>query len=386
MRRFCVCTGSRSEYGILKPVMEAIARRRNLKLQVVAAGMHLSDEFGYTVRQIRRDGFKIGAVVPMNPETDSGYSMAQAVGRGVLRFANRLKRLRPDILLVLGDRIEPLAAAIAAAYMNIPVAHIHGGDITKAGLDESVRHAISKIAHIHFAATRKSANRLIRMGEDKRRIYLSGAPCIDSIIRQKYYSLGQIRKKLRIDLEKALILLVQHPVTTQSSLAKRQMVETLEALRKLKINTVVIYPNSDAGGRKIIKVIRKYSRLPFIYAYKSLEPALYKSLMKTADVMVGNSSSGIIESASFKLPVVNVGIRQFGRERAGNIIDVPHNRGKIARAIEKALFDKRFRNAVRYCRSPYGKGNASLIIAKTLSKIKIDENLLQKHFSGLARP
>ena len=377
MKRIAVVTGTRAEYGILYPVLRAIETRSELELSLVVTGMHLSHEFGYTIQEIEKDGFKIDARVDMLPSSDTLGAMAESVGLGIIGMAQTWEQLKPDIILVLGDRTEPLAATIAGAYMNIPVAHVHGGDVC-GNIDDSARQAISKFAHIHFPATQKSAERITKMGEEEWRIHIVGAPALDTILNESFIPADALVKKFALDLTKPLILAVQHPVTTQVDAAPVQVRETLEAIGEIGYPAIVIYPNSDAGGRKMIEVIKEFERHPLIKTFKSLPRQEYISLMKAAGVMVGNSSSGIIEAPSFGLPVVNVGIRQEGRERGKNVIDVGHNKQEIIKAIKKASADREFLNEVKKCQSPYGDGNAGKKIAGALSNIEITPQLLQK--------
>ena len=381
MRKIAVVTGSRAEYGILYPVLKAIEGHPGLRLSLVVTGMHLSHEFGYTVQDIEEDGFKIDAKVNMLPSEDTLESMAESIGVGITGLAQTWGKLRPDIILLLGDRVEPLAAAIAGAYMNIPIAHIHGGDSPRGGLDEYARHAITKLAHIHFPATEKSAERIIKMGEDGWRVHTVGSPALDTILNETLLPADTLAEKLGISLTQPLILLVQHPVTTQVDEAPKQMRETLEAIVTLGYSTVLIYPNSDAGGRSIIEVIKQYEKYPFIKTFPNLPNKEYLSLMKMAGVMVGNSSSGIIEAPSLGLPVVNIGIRQEGRERGNNVIDVGHNKQEIIKGIEKALTDNEFLAEVKKCESPYGKGKAAPRIVEILSQVEITPQLLQKEIT-----
>lgn len=379
MKKVVVVTGTRAEYGILYPVLRAIETEPELKLLLVVTGMHLSHEFGYTVKEIENDGFEISARVDMLPSCDTLEAMAESVGRGVTGMAQTWERLKPDIILVLGDRTEPLAAAIAGFYMNIPVAHIHGGDKSTGGhADDSVRHAITKLAHIHFPATQRSAVRIFKMGEEEWRVHTVGSPALDIILNETLLSAEDLAQQLGLDLCRLLILLVQHSVTTQVEAAAQQMRETLAALVEAGYPVVLIYPNSDAGGREMIRVIREFEKCAAIKTFKSLPRREYLSLMKVANVLVGNSSSGIIEAPSFGLPVVNIGIRQEGRERGGNIIDVGHNKQEIMKAIEKALTDKEFLAEVKKGENPYGDGQASPRIAEILSKLEIRPQLLQK--------
>ena len=379
MRKIAVVTGSRAEYGDLYSVLKAIEAYPGLRLSLVVTGMHLSHEFGYTVKEIEKDGFKIDAKVDMLLSSDTPAAMAKSVGLGISGLAQVWEQLEPDIILVLGDRVEPLAAAIAGAYMNIPVAHIHGGDTAVgSNIDDSNRHAITKFAHIHFPATRKSAERIIKMGENEWRVHMVGSPALDVILNEPLLSPIALGERLGLDKPAPPILLVQHSVTTQVDEAAKQMRETLEAILEVGCPTVLIYPNSDAGGRRMIEVIKEFEGHPFIRTIKSLSRKEYLSLMKAASVMVGNSSSGIIEAPSFGLPVVNIGIRQEGRERGKNVIDVGHNKQEIVKGIEKALTDEEFLKEVKKCENPYGDGKTGPRIAEILSKLEITPQLLQK--------
>lgn len=379
-RRICVLTGSRSEYGILRPVMLAIRRRRELKLHVIAAGMHLSKTLGNTVGLIRADGIDVAATIEMDPGGAAASSMSAAVGRGILALTRALNALRPDILLVLGDRIEALAGAVAGAYSGIVVAHIHGGDVSRGGLDESARHAITKFSHIHFPATALSRERILRMGENPRHVYLAGAPGLDSILGEPLMPQAELSRVVGAPLPERFLILVQHPVTTQIAQARGQMRETLAAVRSLAMPTFIIYPNSDAGGRDLIREIESFRGAAFLRMFKNLPHRAYLSLLRHASALVGNSSSGIIEAPLFHLPVINIGIRQEGRQRSNNVIDVPHERGAICRAVKRALFDPAFRRLLRRCRSPYGDGRAGERIARTLARVRLD-GLLQKQLA-----
>lgn len=381
-RKICVVTGSRAEYGQLKPVMKAIAKDPNLELAIVAAGMHFSSAFGLTFREIVKDGFKIDAKVRMTPFTDTAEAMAVSVGKGTIGMAKAFNKIKPDIVLILGDRVEALAAAVAAAYSNISLAHISGGDKTKAGLDESARHAITKVANIHFPVTEISAQRIIKMGENPKKVFVSGAPGLDAILSAKFLSSVKIKERYGLDLSRPFLLIAQHPVTTEVGNAAFQITKTLEAVKRFNHQTIIIYPNSDAGGRSIAEVIRNYcERFNFMRAYRSVPHEDYLSLMKEADVLIGNSSSGITEAPSFHLPVVNIGCRQDGRERSVNVIDVPHSEFAIYKAIQRAFEDKKFIKKVKACKNPYGDGKSAILIANVLSKVKIDKKLLQKYIT-----
>ncbi len=376
VRKICAVTGTRAEYGLLKPILLAIEQHPELEFSLVPCGMHLSNEFGYTIKEIQKD-FKIDATVDMLLSSDTGSAMAKSIGIGTIGFSHVYEAIKPDLVLVIGDRLEPFAAAIAAVYMNIPIAHVHGGEIT-AGVDEPARHAITKLAHIHFASTEESAKRIIRMGEDKWRVFVVGAPGLDTILNESLQSKAKIARKYKLNLDNPLLLVVQHPVTTEVEEASFQMCETLEATVELGLQTVLIYPNADAGGRRMIKVIKKYEKYPFIKTFKSLSHIDYLSIMNQASVMMGNSSSGIIEASSFHLPVVNIGTRQDGRQRTENVLDVGYNKDEIIRASKRALYDEDFKIMIKKCINPYGDGKSGQRVVDILSNIKIDKKLIQK--------
>ncbi len=380
MKKIAVITGTRADYGILKPVLNAINEHPGLELSLIVIGMHLLKEFGYTIKEIEKDGFKINAKIEELYNEDSGIGMAKSIGKGIIRISEILDKVKPDILLLLGDRGEMLGGAITATYMNIPIAHIHGGEVS-GNVDEPIRHAITKLAHIHFPATEKSAERIIKMGEDPSNVFVVGAPGLDSILNEKLIEPTELSEKYNLELSKSILLVMQHPVTTEVEDAPDQICETLEAILELKHQTILIYPNADAGGRRIIDVIKEYEKYPFIKTFKSISHMEYLSLMKIAGVMVGNSSSGIIEAPSFGLPVVNIGSRQQGRQRVENVIDVGHVKEEIKAAIKKALYDEDFKEKVKNCKNPYGDGKAGVRIADILSKIKKDKKLLQKKLS-----
>jgi UDP-N-acetylglucosamine 2-epimerase (non-hydrolysing)/GDP/UDP-N,N'-diacetylbacillosamine 2-epimerase (hydrolysing) len=378
-RKIAVVTGTRAEYGFLKPIMEKIKNSPFLELQTVVVGMHLSQKFGMTVKEIEKDGFRITGRAKMTPEEDSSFAMAMSIGDGIRELANLFIKLKPEIILVLGDRTESLAAAIAGAYMNIVVGHIHGGDSAKAGLDESARHAITKFAHLHFPATQKSAIRIHKMGEEDWRIYLVGSPSIDGIFNMKKIPKNEIFSKYGLNIKKPLFLVLQHAVSTQVAEASWQIEQTFKALANFKTQTIIIYPNADAGGQAIIKRIEEFKhKCPFFQIHKSLPREDYLSFLETASVLIGNSSSGIIEAPVFHLPVVDIGIRQEGREQSTNILHVAHHHEEIKIAIKKAIYDQKFLEEVSKCQNLYGAGQASRKIARVLSNIEINSKLIQK--------
>ncbi len=381
MRSVAVVTGTRAEFGILTPILVEIMRSKDLELHIIATGMHLSEVHGYTLKDIERSGFRVDEVVDMSPCDDSEASMAKALGKGIIGVTEAFERINPDIVLVLGDRSEAFAGAIAGAYTNRVVVHVHGGEVTKGCIDESIRHAVTKLAHVHFPATRDGAERIIKLGERRANVHVVGAPALDVILNVAKSTPEEVAKELGLDLTKPIILAVQHPVTTQADEAADQMRVTLAALVALHEQTVLLYPNNDAGGIRMIKVIERSNFPPYIRTYPSLPQKQYLGLMATAAVMVGNSSSGIIEAPSFGLPFVNIGMRQEGRLRGDNVIDVPHDRDAIVEAVRKALHDKAFREKVSKRRNPWGDGKAAKRIVKLLSELEITEELLQKQIT-----
>ncbi|MFA6414396.1 MAG: UDP-N-acetylglucosamine 2-epimerase [Candidatus Paceibacterota bacterium] len=380
-KNILIVTGTRAEYGLLRSTMKAIRAQGGLALSVLVTGMHLSGTFGRTVTEIEKDDFPIAAKVKMTPGEDSSAAMAASVGIGIQGMVRAFKKIRPDVVLVLGDRVEALAAAVAAAYMNIVVAHVHGGDKTQAGLDESARHAITKLAHVHFPATKKSAERIKRLGEKGNMIHVVGAPGLDAIVYGDMTSEDQLSAKFNLDISRPFVLLVQHSVSTDPKSAKQQMIETLRALVRVKIPVIVVYPNADAGGRAMITVVKEYERKhTFIQAYQNISRSDYLGLLRTAAVLVGNSSSGIVEAAFFRVPVVNIGQRQAGRERAANVLDTHPDARAIEQTLRKALSEQ-FRAGLHTLKNPYGNGRAGEKIAGVLAGLHIDQALLQKQIT-----
>ena len=368
---------------MLYPVMRKIKESKNLDLQLVVTGMHLLPEFGYTINDIRKDGFEVDVEVDMLLSGDTRASMAKSLGVGIISLTQSLESNNPDIVLVCGDRIETFAAAVSAAHLMIPVAHIFGGDAAVgSNIDDSIRFSITKFAHIHFTATKKHAERVIKLGEEPWRVHITGSPALDTILQIRFPSRHNIGEGFSLNHEKPFALVVQHPTTITAENAAREIRDTMEALCELELQSVIIYPNADAGGRMMIRVINEYrNRFSYIKAFRSLPREKYLALMSTADVMIGNSSSGIIEAPSFHLPFVNIGPRQQGRERAENVIDVDYNKKEIKKAIRTAIYDKKFREKVKQSKNPYGDGEASERIVKILSEIEIDKKLLQKRIT-----
>ena len=380
MRTIAVVTGSRAEYGYLKPLMNKIENDAELTLIPLITGMHLLPKFGNTYQLVEND-FPSAIKIPMSLTDDTLKAMAIYLASGVTNFAEFLNKNRPDILVVLGDRSESFAAALAAFYLNIPIAHINGGDVTGTTIDESIRHAITKIAHIHFVHTKTNAERVERMGEEKKRIFVTGALTLDTILHVPLPSKEEIFTRYHLNPEKTTFLVVQHPITTLDNKGYSQLEELLSVLDLLKEQTILFYPNVDAGGAQLRDLIKKHEEKPYLHTFVNLPHEDYLGLMKSVDVMIGNSSSGILEAPSFHLPVVNIGSRQQGRERSINIIDVLPQKDKILSAIDYALHNKKFLKKVQKCENKFGDGNASQRIVNVLKTIQINESLIQKQIT-----
>jgi UDP-N-acetylglucosamine 2-epimerase (non-hydrolysing)/GDP/UDP-N,N'-diacetylbacillosamine 2-epimerase (hydrolysing) len=381
-RKIVVVTGTRAEYGLLKSSMEEIRDHDELSLSVVAAGMHLSPQYGQTVTEIRDDGFTVDREVAMLLDTDTGKGMAKSLGIGIESLSETFDSLSPDFVLVLGDRDEALAAGVTAAHMNIPVAHIHGGDAMEgAVIDDSIRHALTKFAHIHFPASEKSAERIRRLGEEPWRITTVGAPGLDDVLAGDYDDPEEVLIKYQLDSTVPLILIVQHPLTTEPLQAGDQMTTTLDALSDFSGQVVLIYPNADSGGKSMIEAIESHKMGGNVRTFQSLPRREYLGLMSVADVIVGNSSSGIIEAPSFGLPTVDIGPRQAGREHTGNALSVSHNETEIKNAINRALTDEDFQKEASRCENPYDSGGAASLIVQQLVDTNINKSLLQKQIT-----
>lgn len=380
MRRVVYLTGTRADYGLFYQTLRRIEEHPDLDLRLIVTAMHLAPEFGYTLRLIEQDGFHIAAQVETLLAGDSGGSMGRAIGLGILGLTQALESLRPDVLILLGDRGEMLAGAIAAAHLNIAIAHVHGGEVSGT-IDESVRHAITKFAHIHFPSTRENGERIVKMGEDPARVHVVGAPGLDYLRLVEPMEQRELASDLDLDLSEPVLLMTQHPVTTEEEAAAEQMRITLEAVKAVGVQTLITYPNADGGGRAMIQALKAYETLPFVRIRKSLGQRRYVSLLRYACAMVGNSSSGIIEAPYFGLPVVNIGTRQQGRQRAENVLDVPHDRAAIEQAIRTALTDEGFIQQARQCTNPYGDGYAGERISEILAQVPLDRGFLQKRLA-----
>lgn len=393
-RKIAVFTGNRAEYGLQFPILRAIAADERLEYFLIAGGAHTSGNFGKTLAEIEADGFRVYRQVEIEssriePDSDALFSTAQAIATGILSLSRILDELRPDFLVVYGDRFESFSAAITGTQMNVPTAHIEGGDYTEGGaLDDSVRHAMTKLCHLHFTTNEHAAERVRRLGEEPWRVFNVGFPALDLAAAGFFASPEELARDLDLDLQRPVILFCQHSVTTEFEDAAKQVTPALEALADLAAKgyqAVITYPNSDAGGRSIIAEIEKLEtrKLPGIRVVKSLGRHRFHGMLHLIGragrgAFAGNSSAGIKETPVFGVPSINIGARQQGRLRADNVIDAPYDKAAITAAIERSVNDEAFREQCRTCQNPYGAGNAGLRIADVLATMPIDLRLLQK--------
>ena len=365
--------------------MKEIQDDPELKLQVIATGMHLSPEFGLTWKEIERDGFKIDEKVEMLLSSDTPVGIAKSTGLGTIGFADALERLKPDIIVVLGDRFEILAVVTAATIMRIPVAHIHGGESTEGAMDEAFRHAITKMSHLHFVAAEPYRERVIQLGEDPSRVFLTGSPGLDHLDRTPLVGREELEAYLGIELKQPLFLVTYHPVTLQGS-PEKPFMELLSALEEYPGATVIFTaPNADTEGRIILSLAREFvERYPERSCMvTSLGQQRYLSLMKLCDAVVGNSSSGLAEAPSFGVPTVNIGDRQKGRLRASSVLDCREEENAIKEALERVLSPV-FRQETSNIRNPYGAGGASLKIKNIIKDIDLSGIIEKKFFDTSA--
>jgi len=380
MRTIGIVTVARSDYGIYLPLLRKIQEDPDLQLHIIVSGMHLSPEFGLTVEAIESDGFEIGERVEMLLSSDTPQGIAKSMGLGTIGFAQAYARFRPDILVVLGDRFEMHAAALAALPFNIPVAHIHGGEITQGAIDDALRHSMTKLSHLHFVSTQEYARRVMQMGEEPWRVVVSGALSLDNISTMPLLTLQELQDHHTLRLEQPFLLVTYHPVTLEYEQVEWQIGELLAALDACGLPTLFTMPNADTGGRVIIRRIKEFVAVhSSAQMVANLGTRSYLSAMALAVVMVGNSSSGIVEAAPFKLPVVNIGTRQQGRVRSANIIDVSYDRNEILGGIQQAL-SREFRASLEQMDSLYGDGHAAERIIRTLKQVSLDDRLLVKRF------
>jgi GDP/UDP-N,N'-diacetylbacillosamine 2-epimerase (hydrolysing) len=383
MKKICVVTGSRAEYGLLRWVMEGISKSSELDLQLVVTGMHLSPEFGMTVDAILQDGFTIDRKVEMLLSSDSDVGVAKSMGLGILGFADVWAQLKPDLIVVLGDRYEIFAAAASAMVARIPIAHLHGGESTEGAFDEAIRHSITKMSHLHFVATEEYRQRVVQLGEQPTHVFNVGGLGIDSIRRLKLLARDELEEALGFQFSKRNLLVTFHPVTLEEDTGARQMDDLLSALAELA-DTGLIFtlPNADPAGRIFIEKIRRFcAKRPNARSFSSLGQLYYLSCVQYVDGVVGNSSSGLAEVPTFKKGTIDIGDRQRGRMKATSVISCEPKLESIRRAL-KRLFSLDFQATLTEVKNPYGNGGASESIVQLIESQNFG-GLLKKRFYEL---
>jgi UDP-hydrolysing UDP-N-acetyl-D-glucosamine 2-epimerase len=392
-RTIAIFTGNRAEYGLQYPILRAVDRHPSLDYRLLVSGAHLDPYFGRTLDEIRSDSFRIDAEVKIEMGSDSLFSTAQAIGSGIVEISKVLVNLKPDIMVVYADRFEGLAAVVAASQMNIATAHIEGGDLTEGGaLDDSVRHAMTKLSHLHFTTNQQASNRILAMGEEAWRVHTVGFPAIDLISERRYATPPEVSEQLSLDLARPIVLFTQHSVTTQFDRAIEQLNPSLAAIEALAaegVQCVLTYPNNDVGGRQIIERLEAFKAraVPNTQVHRSLGRHLYHGVLALAlnsdyrVVCVGNSSSGLKETPAFNCPTVNIGSRQAGRLRGENVLDTDYNAEEILSSVNRCLSDEEFRALCRQAENPYGLGDAGPKIAEVLATVDLGQRLIRKHMT-----
>ncbi|MCB1099202.1 MAG: UDP-N-acetylglucosamine 2-epimerase (hydrolyzing) [Verrucomicrobiae bacterium] len=382
-RKVCVVTGTRAEYGLLRWVMEGVRDDSAMSLQVIVTGMHLSPEFGLTYREIEADGFKIDKKIEALTSSDTPVGIAKSIGLGIIGFADALSDLKPDLLVVLGDRFEILAAVSAALVACIPVAHLHGGETTEGAFDEAIRHSISKMSHLHFVAAEPYRQRVVQLGEHPDRVFLVGGLGVDAIQRMTLLTRESLEESLGYSLGSKNLLITFHPVTLELESPANQMEELLTVLAELEDTRLIFtLPNADTDGRALIRLVRDFvHQHPNACAHESLGQLRYLSCMKYVDGVVGNSSSGLIEAPSLRTATVNIGDRQRGRLQAESVISCNPNCKSIREAIRR-LYSPEFKVRLNDLKNPYGDGGASERIIETLRTVAL-RSIVKKSFYDL---
>lgn len=380
MKTICVVTGTRAEYGLLRWVMEGIQESPLLNLQLVVTGMHLSPEFGLTINEIKNDGFMVDRCVEMLVSSDTPVGITKSIGLGLIGFADAISELEPDMLLVLGDRYEIMAAVVSAMINRVPIAHLHGGEATEGLIDEAIRHSITKMSHLHFVAADEYRRRVIQLGERPSSVFQVGGLGVDNIVNLDLLKRDTLEESLGLHFKEKNLLITFHPVTLDSKSSEDQMVELLAALHELE-DTYLIFtmPNSDTDGRVLFKQIGSFvSEHKNASVFTSLGQLRYLSCVAQVDAVVGNSSSGLAEVPSFKKATINIGDRQRGRIKAKSVIDCGPDRSAILQAIQNVYLGE-FQNDLKSVVNPYGEGGASQSIVEVLESANLD-NLIKKSF------
>lgn len=382
-RTICVLTGTRAEYGLLRWVMEGIRTSPLLELQLIVTGMHLSPEFGLTYREIEQDGFQIDWKLEMLLSSDTSSGLAKSMGLGMIGMGDALERLRPDMMLVLGDRFEILAAVAAASVARVPVVHVHGGEATEGAFDDAMRHAITKMSHLHFVAAEQYAARVIQLGEQPERVFMVGGLGVDGLTRTALMNRQELEGSLGFELGPRSLLVTFHPVTLESGTSTEQMKELLAALDTLESTRLIFtMPNADTDGRALFKLVDEFvAEHPNAISFVSLGQLRFLSCIRHVDGVIGNSSSGLTEVPSFQRGTINIGDRQRGRLKAASVIDCLPDRRSIGDALER-LYSPAFQTTLASARNPYGSGGASERIVDVLEHYPLD-NILKKQFFDL---
>ena len=383
MKKICVVTGTRAEYGLLRWVIDGVQKSHLFTLQLCVTGMHLSPEFGLTYKEIETDGYIIDSKVEMLLSSDTASGVTKSMGLGLIGFANEFERLKPDLVILLGDRYEIIVAAIAATIRRIPIAHLHGGEKTEGAFDEAIRHSITKMSHLHFVATDKYRKRVVQLGEHPDTVFNVGGLGIDNILKLDLLSRNDLEDSLNFKLGSKNVLVTFHPATLENKTSGTQMEQLLEALKRLQdFNIIFTMPNSDPDSRTIIEKIEKFCLgNEKAIAFTSLGQIRYLSCLKYVDLVIGNSSSGLLEVPSFQVPTINIGDRQRGRIKAETVIDCDPMEDKICKAIDMALSNK-FQETCQMASNPYGNGGASNKILEIISRTDLNE-IVKKRFYDL---
>jgi UDP-hydrolysing UDP-N-acetyl-D-glucosamine 2-epimerase len=382
-RKIAVVTTSRADYGHLYWPLRDLSENENVDLKIIALGSHLSPEFGNTFQEIVNDGFAIDSRIECLLSSDSDVGMAKTIGIATLSLADVLGQMRPDLLLLIADRYELLAPASVALALRIPIAHIEGGEVSEGAIDDAVRNALTKMSHIHFTSTHAARERVIAMGEEEWRVHRAGTPSLDHLRRRTLLSREQVEEQLALNLRTPTILVVYHPMTIARD-TLQEADSLFAALERLADQILFCYPNADAGSRTLIDRTKSFiERRGHGKIFTNLDSATYLSLLRQVDMLVGNSSSGIMESASFSLPTVNVGLRQQGRERARNVLDAEAHPRAILEAVRTARTAE-FRDSLRAMVNPYGEGFASETIVRVLTSVPLSQKLLMKRHPGIS--
>jgi len=375
-RKICFVSGKRGGFGAMLPTLQAIKQDPTLHLDIIVTDMHLTDEFGNTVNEVNKY-FKNVTKVHMCLKSDSSEARALSLGLGLMGITQALERTKPDILMILGDRGETLMAAVAATQLNIPIFHVQGGEIS-GGVDEPVRHAITKLSHLHLVPDEQASLIVRHLGESDWRVHIVGFTQLDSILEARYHSADFIRERYMLDADRKLIIVLQHSVSTEPDNAYDQMRITMDALEEIGERSIVIYPCSDQGHNGIIRAINEKKDLPFISIFPNLDHLDFLGLCSVADVIIGNSSSGMNEAPHFNLPFINIGSRQIGRKKYANCIGISHDRHEIVNAIKMTLQDPEFRSVIAASEKPYGDAHACDKILKVIKSIDLNKDLLLK--------